>query len=212
MENIHYKNENTAVNFEVYVTRIKESYNTLKYHGEVHNDSQKVQKLIRGIRSDTPAYLHTEVGIVQMDTALNNEFNLAVDRLSQYLSTRSPNVDFVRGNQGRGGRNFSSVPGGRRGGGRGGGKFGYERVGGDRFGYGKGEGGRGGRDGRGGCGSRSRGRGVGGNHNNYNNNRRKNQNHGVDTLDLTRNFTPEEVSDLIQDNLCDGICAEQRTK
>ena len=29
-----------------------------------------------------------------MDTALNHDFNLAVDRLSQYVSTRSPNVDF----------------------------------------------------------------------------------------------------------------------
>ena len=42
LENIHYKNENTAVTFEVYVTRKKESYKILKYHGEVHNDSQKL--------------------------------------------------------------------------------------------------------------------------------------------------------------------------
>ena len=41
LENIHYKNENTAVTFEVYVTRIKESYKIIKEHGEVHNDSQK---------------------------------------------------------------------------------------------------------------------------------------------------------------------------
>ena len=39
LETIHYKNENTAVNFEVYVTMIKESYNILKNHGGFHNDS-----------------------------------------------------------------------------------------------------------------------------------------------------------------------------
>ena len=39
LENIHYKNENTAVTFEVYFTRIKESYKILKYHGKVHNGS-----------------------------------------------------------------------------------------------------------------------------------------------------------------------------
>ena len=38
----------------------------------------------------------------------------------------------------------------------------------------------------------------------------KNNNHGVDTSDFTRNFTPEEVSDLIQSNVWDDICAEQR--
>ena len=52
--NIHNKNENTAVNFEVYVTRIKELYKILKDHVEVHNDSQKVHNLIRGIRSEAP--------------------------------------------------------------------------------------------------------------------------------------------------------------
>ena len=88
LKNIHYKNENTAVTFEVYVTTIKDSYQILSNHGEVHSDSKKVQKLIRGIRSDAPAYLHTAVVIVQMDTALKNYFNLEVDRLSQYLSTR----------------------------------------------------------------------------------------------------------------------------
>ena len=43
LENIYYKNENTGVTFEVYVTRIKESYKILKYHGEIYNDSQKLQ-------------------------------------------------------------------------------------------------------------------------------------------------------------------------
>ena len=94
LENIHYKNENTAVTFEVYVTRIKEAYKILKDNGKVLNESQKVNKLARGIRCDAPAYLHTTVGIVQMYRALNNYFNLAVDRLSQFLSIRSHNVDF----------------------------------------------------------------------------------------------------------------------
>ena len=53
-----------------------------------------------------------------MYTSLKNNFNLAVDRLSQYVSTTSTNVDFVRGNQGRGDRNISSVTSGGRGGGR----------------------------------------------------------------------------------------------
>ena len=39
LENIHHKNENTAVTFEVYVTRIKKSYKILKDHCKVHNDS-----------------------------------------------------------------------------------------------------------------------------------------------------------------------------
>ena len=38
LEKFHYKNENTAVNFEVYVTRIKETYKILKDNGEVQND------------------------------------------------------------------------------------------------------------------------------------------------------------------------------
>ena len=59
LENIHYKNENTAVTFEVYDTRIKESYKILKDHGEVHNDSQKLHKFMRVIISDAPFYLHT---------------------------------------------------------------------------------------------------------------------------------------------------------
>ena len=41
---------------------------------------KKVQKLIRGILSDAPTYLHTSVRIIHMDTALNNEFNLSVDK------------------------------------------------------------------------------------------------------------------------------------
>ena len=125
LENIHYKNKNIAVTFEVYVTRIKELYQILKDHDEVHNDSQKVQKLNRGIRSDAPAYSHTEVVIVKMDTDLKNYFNLALDMLSQYISTRSPNVDFVRKTRVRGGRNVSSVTGGGRGGDRGAGRFVY---------------------------------------------------------------------------------------
>ena len=44
-----------------------------------------------------------------MNPALYNEFNPAVDRLSQNVSTRSPNVEFVRGTRGRGGRNISSI-------------------------------------------------------------------------------------------------------
>ena len=151
-----------------------------------------------------PAYLHTSVGIVQMDTSLNNDFNLAVDSLSQYVSKRSPNVYFVRGTWRKGGRNISSVIGGERGGGIGrerflygqgeGGIFGYRRDEGGIFGYDTGKGGRGGRGGGGGhCG---RGRGCGGrcSHNSYNNNGRQNQNHGVDTSDLTTKFTPEECS------------------
>ena len=157
-----------------------------------------------------------------MDIALSNDFNLAVDRLSQYVSTRSPNVNFVRGTQGRGGRNISSVTGGGRGGGRGRGRFGYGQGEGGRFGYGKGEGGifgyergRGGRGGSGGCSGHDGcggGRGGRSNHNIYYNNVRQNHNHEVDTSDLTRNFTPEEVSALIQTNLWDNICAERSTK
>ena len=60
----HYKNEKLAVTFEVYGTRIKEAYKILKDHGKVHNDSQKVQKLIRRIRSDAPDYLNAAVGII----------------------------------------------------------------------------------------------------------------------------------------------------
>ena len=41
LENIHYKNENTVVTFEAYVTRIKESYKIRKDHRKVQNDSQK---------------------------------------------------------------------------------------------------------------------------------------------------------------------------
>ena len=70
-------------------------YKIIKYDEEDQNDSQNLQKLIRGICSDAPYYLHTSVGIIQMYTALNNDFNLVVDRLSQYVSTISPNVDFV---------------------------------------------------------------------------------------------------------------------
>ena len=75
---------------------IKEAYWILNDNDEVQNDSQKLQKLIRGIPSDAPDYLHTAVEIVQMDTSPNNDFNLEVDRLSQYVSTISPNVDFTR--------------------------------------------------------------------------------------------------------------------
>ena len=95
LENIHYKNENIAVTFDICAMRIKESYKIIKDNGKVHNDSQKLQEFIRGIHSDAPAYLHISVRIVHMDTVLNNDFNLAVDRLSQYVSTRSPNVYFV---------------------------------------------------------------------------------------------------------------------
>ena len=77
-----------------------------------------------------------------MDTALNNDFNLAVDRLSQYVSTISPNGDFIRGTRGKEGRNISNVTGVGTGGGRGKGIFGYGQSEGGRLGYGQGEGGR----------------------------------------------------------------------
>ena len=38
LEKIYYKNKNTAVTFEVYVTMIKESYNIIIDHGGVQND------------------------------------------------------------------------------------------------------------------------------------------------------------------------------
>ena len=52
----------------------------LKDHGEVHNDSQKLQKLIRVICSNASAYLDTSVKILQVDTDLKNDPNLAGDR------------------------------------------------------------------------------------------------------------------------------------
>ena len=84
-----------------------------------------------------------------MDTALNNEFNLAVDRLSQYVFTRSPNVDFVRVIREIGGINVSSATGVGIGGGIVGGIFVNGRGIGVIFVYGQGEGGRGGRCSRG---------------------------------------------------------------
>ena len=76
------------------------------------------------------------------------------------------------------------------------------------FGYVQYRGGGCSRGGRGGRGSGHEGRG---NQNSYNNNGRKNHNHRVDKSDLTRKFTIEEVSALIQANVWDNICAEQRT-
>ena len=75
-----------------------------------------------------------------MDIALNNECNLALDMLSLYVYTRSPNVDLFRGNRGRGGRNISSVTVGGRCGGKGKGGFGYGRGELGVFGYGQGRG------------------------------------------------------------------------
>ena len=136
---------------------------------------------------------------------------MKVNSLSQYVSTISPNASFVRGTQGRGGRNISSVTAGGRGGYRGRGRFGYGRGEWGRFGYGQGEGGRfgygrviGGRGGRGVCGGRGScggGHGGRGNHDSYNKNGRHNHNNGVDPSDLMRNFPPEEVSALIQANV-----------
>ena len=96
-----------------------------------------------------------------------------------------------KGNHVRVGMNVSILTNGGRGGGRVGGIFGYGQGEVGRFGYGRGRGricGRGGHGGSGGRGGACVGRG---NHNSYNNNRRQNQNHGVDTSYLTRNFTPE---------------------
>ena len=135
-----------------------------------------------------------------------------MDRLSQYVSTISPNVYFVRGIRGREGRNVSSVTSCGRGGGRGVFRFGYGQGRGGIFGYLQCEGGRGGRGGCGGRGGRSGGRGGRGNHNNYNNNRSQNQNYGVDASNLTSNFIPEGVSALIQANVWDNIRSEQRAK
>ena len=106
--------------------------------------------------------------------------------------------------------NVSSVTGDGRGGGRGEGIFGYGRGGGGIFGYVRGRGGSGGRGDHGGCGGRGGGRGGRVDNNIYNNNKRKNHNHGVDTSDLTKKFTSEEVSVLIQANVWDDIRAEQR--
>ena len=41
---------------------------------------------------------------VQTVPTLYNNCNSTADRLSQYVSTRSPNIDFVRGTKGRAGR------------------------------------------------------------------------------------------------------------
>ena len=82
----------------MYVISIKESYKIVKERGKVHNDSQKAPKLVRVILSDAPYYLHTSVLIIQMDTSLNTDFDLAVYRLSQYVSTISYNDDLVKRN------------------------------------------------------------------------------------------------------------------
>ena len=140
-----------------------------------------------------------------MNPTLYNDFNSAADRLSQYVSTKSPNIDFVRGKRGIMGRTMLNIV--RSGFGRGGNKF--ERGGG-RFG----RGGRNGRGGRGGCGGRRifLGR-VNFNYQNYNNNnRRRNHNHGVDLTDITRNFSPEEVIALVEANIWDDVCAQRKTK
>ena len=55
-------------------------YKIIKYDEEDQNDSQNLQKLIRGICSNASAYLDTSVKILQVDTDLKNDPNLAGDR------------------------------------------------------------------------------------------------------------------------------------
>ena len=86
---------------------------------------KKVQKFIRGIRTVRLLNYIQHSELYRWIPALINDFNLEVDRLSQYVFTRSPNIDFIRGTQGRGGRNSSSVNGGGRGGGTGIGRLVY---------------------------------------------------------------------------------------
>ena len=167
---LHYKDEK-AFPFERYVTRLKENFFILaKYKDENLTDKQRVDVLMKGIKSTDPSIVAAKTDIYK---DYRSDFNAATSFLSGLISNLHSGAQLDYANrQGKRTRYVSALDSNDGRGGRG-----RARRGGGRYGQPSGRGGRG-RDGRG------RGReGRGNNKVRINN---------VDISDPHRNFTSNE--------------------
>ena len=128
LQNVHYRSEKHAVNWEVYVTKLKEAFTTLSDNGHKKEEDEKVDIMLDHIDQYAPLSVQTAITNVRMNPVLKHDFIAAANSISELIvkatstgpgsitQPRGRRVSFVRGGRGRGqGR------GGRhgRGGGRG---------------------------------------------------------------------------------------------
>ena len=133
LKTLHYRSEKHAINFEIYSTRMLDALTILAENGVRYEPSEWVDYLLDGIDEHAHHLVHTAKSIIRFDDALKQDFTLASNKLSEFITKETNDGT---GPHPRGGRRLSSYHGRGNGGGRG------------RGGRGRGRGGRG-RGGRG---------------------------------------------------------------
>ena len=175
LKQLHYKNERNQVNFEVYITCLKECFTILEDNGHGYqHDGDKVDIMLEKIDNDAPLAVQTAIINIRMNQDLQQDFVGASNKLSEVIAKSLSISTAATGPRGYQGRRVSEVRGGR---GRGRGRFG----------------GRGRGRGRGYSQGRQGGRGAP--HASFPPNTTSVS--GVDVTDPTRNFNREEYSKLI---------------
>ena len=98
IENAHYRSERTF-SFEKYVTKLSEAFEILSDQGMAKPEREKVDYLLKGIRSDNQQVIAAKT-TVRMHQEMRTSFQLAVDRLSELIgstfATVNPNPSATR--------------------------------------------------------------------------------------------------------------------
>ena len=85
IENAHYRSERTF-SFEKYVTKLSEAFEILSDQGMGKPEREKVDYLLKGIRSDNQQVIAAKTTI-RMHQDMRTSFQLAVDRLSELIGS-----------------------------------------------------------------------------------------------------------------------------
>ena len=105
LKTLYYRNERGNVNFEKYSSRMFDAFTILEENGIVYQPFEKVDKLLEGIDQGAPQMIHNAKTVIRLDDNMKNDFTLACNKLSEFISKETiPSTSTRIG----GGRNISS--------------------------------------------------------------------------------------------------------
>ncbi len=185
---LHYRSESHAVNFEAYSTKMLDALTILKDNGVRYEPWQWVDFLLNGIDPHANQMVHTAKSIIRFDDNLKQDFSMAVNKLSEFITKETPAIGSATPRQPGGRRTIAAFRGrGWRGRGRGG------------------RGGRGGRFGRG-----RGGRGGFDDIPNHDPNDTRTNIVGIDVTDPTRDYSDSEYTRLAEAGYTDTLKYRRR--
>ena len=108
LKNLYYQNERGNVNFEKHSSRMFDAFTILEENGILYQPFEKVDKLLEGIDQGAPQMIHNAKTVIRLDDNMKNDFTLACNKLSEFISKETiPSTSTRIG----GGRNISSYRG-----------------------------------------------------------------------------------------------------